>query len=75
LGDKIEKNGVDGACSTYTEGRGVYRILVGSLKEGDHNLLEHSGPVQDSNGIALTVYSCKDRRKFFLATLFFLVLL
>jgi hypothetical protein len=28
-GDKIDKNLIDGACSTYGEKRGVYRILVG----------------------------------------------
>jgi hypothetical protein len=29
VGDKIEKNDMDGACSAYGEGRGVYRVLVG----------------------------------------------
>ena len=29
LGDKIEKIERSGACSTYGEGRGAYRILVG----------------------------------------------
>ena len=28
-GDELEKNKVGGACSTYGESRGVYRILVG----------------------------------------------
>ena len=28
-GDKIEKNVMGGACSTYGERRGVYRVLVG----------------------------------------------
>ena len=28
-GGKIEKNEMGGACSTYGEGRGVYRVLVG----------------------------------------------
>jgi hypothetical protein len=28
-GDKIEKTEMGGACSTYGEARGVYRILVG----------------------------------------------
>jgi hypothetical protein len=28
-GDQIEKNGLGGACSTYGERRGVYRVLVG----------------------------------------------
>jgi hypothetical protein len=28
-GDKIEKNEMGGAWSTYGEGRGVYRVLVG----------------------------------------------
>ena len=27
--DKIEKNEMSGACSTYRERRGVYRVLVG----------------------------------------------
>jgi hypothetical protein len=34
-GDKIEKNEMGGACSTYGEGRGVYRVLVGNLRERD----------------------------------------
>jgi hypothetical protein len=25
-----------GTCSRYGEGRGVYRVLVGNLREGDH---------------------------------------
>jgi hypothetical protein len=29
LGDQIEKNEIGRACSTYGEGRGAYRILVG----------------------------------------------
>jgi len=28
LGDEIEKNVMDGACSTYGERRCVYRVLV-----------------------------------------------
>jgi hypothetical protein len=32
LGDKIEKNDMGGACSTYGERRGVYRVLVGNLE-------------------------------------------
>jgi hypothetical protein len=28
-GDQIEKNDVGGACSTYGNGRGLYRVLVG----------------------------------------------
>ena len=27
---------MDGACSAYGERRGVYRVLVGDLKERDH---------------------------------------
>jgi hypothetical protein len=27
--DNIEKNEIGGACSTYCEGRDVYRVLVG----------------------------------------------
>jgi hypothetical protein len=29
LGDKIEKNGMGGACSMYRNRIGVYRVLVG----------------------------------------------
>jgi hypothetical protein len=29
LGEQIEKNEMDGACSAYGERRGVYRVLVG----------------------------------------------
>jgi len=29
LGDKMDKNGMSGACGTYGENRGTYRILVG----------------------------------------------
>jgi hypothetical protein len=29
-GDELEKNEVGGACSTYGESRGVYRVLVGN---------------------------------------------
>jgi hypothetical protein len=32
-GDLIEKNYVDGACSTMGERRGVYRVLVGKSEE------------------------------------------
>jgi hypothetical protein len=28
-GNQIEKNQIGGACSTYGEGRGAYRVLVG----------------------------------------------
>jgi hypothetical protein len=30
VGDKIEKNEMGGACSSDGEGRGVYRVLVGT---------------------------------------------
>jgi hypothetical protein len=36
LGDQIERNEVGGACSTYEERRGVFRVLEGGLREGDH---------------------------------------
>jgi len=36
-GDKIGKNEMGGACSTYWEGRGVYRVLVGKA-EGKRTL-------------------------------------
>jgi hypothetical protein len=29
VGDKIENNEMGGACSSYGEGRGLYRVLVG----------------------------------------------
>ena len=32
LGDKIEKNEMGGACSTYGERRAVYRVLVGKVE-------------------------------------------
>jgi hypothetical protein len=36
-GDKIEKNEMGGACSTYGDRRGVYRVLVGKPQgERDH---------------------------------------
>jgi hypothetical protein len=35
VGDKIEKIEMGGACSTYWEGRGAYRVLVGNLRERD----------------------------------------
>jgi hypothetical protein len=34
--DKIEKNEMDGACSTDGEGRGVYRVWWGNQRERDH---------------------------------------
>jgi len=34
---KIEKNEMGGACSTYGESRGVYRVLVGK-REGKRPL-------------------------------------
>ena len=33
LGDQIEKNEMGGACSTYGETRGKYRVLVGKPEE------------------------------------------
>jgi hypothetical protein len=35
-GDKIEKNEMGGACSTYGEGRGVCGFWWGNLRERDH---------------------------------------
>ena len=32
MGDKTEKNEMDGACSVYGERRGLYRVLVGKLE-------------------------------------------
>jgi len=40
-GDKIEKNEMGGACTTYAESRGVYRDLVG--KHDGKNYLEDPG--------------------------------
>jgi hypothetical protein len=39
-GDQIEKHEMGGACSTYRERRGVYRVLVG---KPDRNHLEDPG--------------------------------
>jgi len=35
-GDKIEKNEMGGACSTYDERRGVFRVLVGKPEGKGH---------------------------------------
>jgi hypothetical protein len=35
-GDKIKKNEMGGACSTYEEWRGVYRVLVGIFRERNY---------------------------------------
>jgi hypothetical protein len=35
-GDEIEKIEMGGSCSVYGEGRCVYRVLVGILRERDH---------------------------------------
>jgi len=35
-GDKIEKNEMGWACGAYGCGEGVYRVLVGNRREGDH---------------------------------------
>jgi hypothetical protein len=35
-GNKIEKNEMGGACSSDWEGKDMYRLLVGNLKEKDH---------------------------------------
>jgi hypothetical protein len=35
-GDNIENNEMSAACSAYGEVRGVYRVLVGNLRERDH---------------------------------------
>ena len=40
-GDKIEKNEMGGAGSTYGERRGVYRVLVGK-REGNIHLEDPS---------------------------------
>jgi len=36
LGNKIEKNEMGGVCSTRGERRGVYRVVVGNLREREH---------------------------------------
>jgi hypothetical protein len=36
VGGKIEKNEMGEACSADGEERGVYRVLVGNLRERDH---------------------------------------
>jgi hypothetical protein len=35
-GDKIEKNYMDGACSADGEGRGLYWVWWGNLRERNH---------------------------------------
>jgi hypothetical protein len=35
-GDKIEKNGMDGACSTYGERRDTYRVWWRNFRELNH---------------------------------------
>jgi hypothetical protein len=35
-GDQNKKNEIGGACSTYGERRGVYRVSVGNSKERNH---------------------------------------
>jgi hypothetical protein len=47
LGDKIKKNEMGGACSTYGERRGVYRVLVGKT-EGKRPLGRPRGRWEDS---------------------------
>jgi hypothetical protein len=34
--DKIENNELGGACNAHGERRGVYRVLVGKLRERSH---------------------------------------
>jgi hypothetical protein len=36
LGDHIKKNEMDGTSGMYGGKKGAYRVLVGSLMEGDH---------------------------------------
>ena len=36
MDDKIEKNEISGACSTYGVRKGVYRVLWRNLRERDH---------------------------------------
>jgi hypothetical protein len=40
LGDKIEKNDMDGACNTYGGEEGICRVLVGKT-EGERPLGRH----------------------------------
>jgi hypothetical protein len=35
-GDEMEKIQMSGSCRTYGEGRGVYRVWWGNLRERDH---------------------------------------
>jgi hypothetical protein len=37
LGDKINKNDLGRACSTYGTRRAAYRVLVGKPEGGDHS--------------------------------------
>ena len=47
FGDQIEKNKMGGACSTYGERRGVYRLLVGK-PEGKRPLGRSGGRWEDN---------------------------
>jgi prolipoprotein diacylglyceryltransferase len=35
-GDEVKKTEIGSTCSTYGEGRGIYRVLVENLREGVH---------------------------------------
>ena len=37
MSDKTKKNEVGGACGTYGERRGIYRVLVGKLEGKNHS--------------------------------------
>jgi hypothetical protein len=60
LGDQIEKNEIGGACSTYGEKRGVYRVLVGK-PEGKRPLGRPRRRWEDNIKLDLQELGCAGR--------------
>jgi len=58
VGDKIEKNEIGGACNTYGERRGVYRILVGK-PEGKRSLVRLRNRCEDNIKMDLQEVGCR----------------
>ena len=56
-GDKIKKNEMGGACSTYGERRGIYRVLVGK-REGKRPLGRPRNRWEDNIKIHLQEVGC-----------------
>ena len=57
MGDQIEKNEIDGACSTYGDMRGKYRILV-RKPEGKRPLGRPSRRLKDNIKMDLQDVGC-----------------